>query len=355
MEERIQKIETAAKRTWPVVMAWIGGITAVIGLVGSVAGGITWFISRHKHHSEYQSRMALAQTEADQKQYRAALQTYGGVLHDAPLDQPALDAQLNTAMIWVERFEGTSDGNQSALDLDTLFPVLSLGFSRAKGVRAADVEAHLGWAHFLNAKFTQREDDSAAVDDWRGALATDPSNVYANAMLGNWILQSRGNLAEALAHLHKAVADRRALPFVRELQLGGLLYLESPGARAETVRIANEMRTDGEQLDPGVRGRIKRWCFDPVVTTHQQMVEALSAVPNDDAWKTYLWVDVSDVSDSEKERELMQEFIHANLLELSGSRDAALREYQEIRRGTQDQPGPLRDQVGAAIARITRT
>jgi tetratricopeptide (TPR) repeat protein len=354
MEERIQKIETTAKKTWPVVVAWIGGITAVIGFVGSVAGGVTWLINHHKHYLEYQSRMALAQTEAGQKQYRAALQTYGEVLQNAPFDQPALDAQLNTAMIWVENFEGTSDGNQSALDLDVLFPLLSSGLSRAKGARAADVEAHLGWAHFLNAKIAQREDDSAALDDWHGALATDPGNVYANAMLGNQILQSRGSLTEALAHFQKAVGDRRALPFVRELQLGGLIYFESPGARAETVRVANEMRKDGEQLDPGVRRRIRNWCFEPIVTTHQKIVEALSAVSNDDAWKTYLWLDVSTASEPEKERDLMQEFIHANLLELSGSRDAALREYQQILRTLQDQPGPLRDQTVAGIARVTR-
>jgi hypothetical protein len=36
MEEQIQKIEVAAKKTWPVIMAWISGITAVIGFIATI-------------------------------------------------------------------------------------------------------------------------------------------------------------------------------------------------------------------------------------------------------------------------------------------------------------------------------
>jgi tetratricopeptide (TPR) repeat protein len=359
MEEQMQKIEVAAKKTWPVVMAWIGGITAVIGFCASIAGGITWLRNHHKHGVEYRAKMSLAQTQASQKQYSAALETYQEILKDDPLDPKVLDAQLDTAMLWVENFslyvrEGSDEGDLSSTALDEIFPVLTSGLTRAQGVRSADIEAHLGWAHFLNAKMAQRESDSLALDDFQNALATDPKNAYAHAMLGNCLLQSGGSLEEAVDHFHTAVAAGRALPFVRRLQLGGLLHLEKPGARRETMRVATAMLKNGEQLDPGLRGRMSAWLFDPVVTNHQERVEALSAVTSGDAWKTYVWLTASSEADETGLQTVNQQFIHANLLEVSGHPDAALAEYRELQQKLRDHPGSLRDQVLAAVNRLVR-
>jgi hypothetical protein len=219
--------------------------------------------------------------------------------------------------------------------------------------RLADVEAHLGWAHFLNAKMAQRESDSVAVDDWHRALATDPRNVYAHAMLGNWMLQSGGDFKQAVEHLQTAVAAGRALPFVRSLQLGGLLHLETSGARAEIMRVANAMRRGSEGLDPGLRHRMASWLFDPILTNHSELIEALGAMSTDEAWQTYLWLNESAESVPQQERDQRHEFIHANLLEISGSRDAALDQYRHLQRELRDRPGSLEDQVEAGIRRLT--
>jgi len=356
MDEQIEKIEAAAKKTWTVVIAWVGGITALIGFVASIAGGVTWFVNHHRRNVENQAKMALAQSQASQQQYQAALETYGAILKDDPLNRQALDAQLDTTMMWVENFslyvrEGKDEGDLSGSSLDDILPVLTAGLARVKEpTRLADVEAHLGQAHFLNAKMAQRESDSIAVDDWHSALSTDPQNVYAHAMLGNWMLQSGGDLTEAVEHFHSAVRTGRARPLVRRFQIGGLLYREVSGARAEIIRVANEMRLEGEPLDPGLRHRIASWCFDPILTNHQELFEALGAVSSEDAWKTYLWLDESSQSEA---RELRKQFIHANLLELGSQRGAALGEYRQIETELRDRPGSLRDQVGAAIKRLT--
>lgn len=360
MDEQVQKIEVAAKKSWGVIIAWIGGISALIGFIGTVGGGVAWFRNHHRHSSEYRARMALAQVQANQKQYQAALATYGEILKEDPLDQSVLDAQLDAAMLWAENFsvfvrEGKDEGDVSGPALDDIFPVLTSDFSRAKGTRAADVQAHLGWAHFLNEKIAHREDDSVALGNWHQALSTDPNNVYAHAMLGNWLLQSGGNLNEANGHLHSAVATGRALPFVRRLQIGGLLHLEVPGARAEIMRVASQMRVAQEPLDSGLRQRVSSWCFDPVVTNHEELAEALGAVPFDDAWRTYLWLAGTPDDGSENTQDLNQHFIRANLLELSGRRDAALAEYRGIYQKLQGRPGSLRDQVEAGIKRLNRT
>ena len=359
MDEQIEKIEAVAKKTWTVVIAWVGGITALIGFVASIAGGVTWFVNHHRRNVENQAKMALAQSQASQQQYQAALETYGAILKDDPLNRQALDAQLDTTMMWVENFslyvrEGKDEGDLSGSSLDDILPVLTAGLARVKEpTRLADVEAHLGQAHFLNAKMAQRESDSIAVDDWHSALSTDPQNVYAHAMLGNWMLQSGGDLTEAVEHFHSAVRTGRARPLVRRFQIGGLLYREVSGARAEIIRVANEMRLEGEPLDPGLRHRIASWCFDPILTNHQELVEALGAVSSEDAWKTYLWLDESTQSESQDARELRKQFIHANLLELGSQRGAALGEYRQIETELRDRPGSLRDQVGAAIMRLT--
>jgi len=358
MDEQVQKIEVVAKRSWGVIMAWIGGITALIGFIATISGGVNWFRNHHRQSSEYKARIALAQTQTNQKQYQAALSTYGEILKQDPLDRSALDAQLDTAMLWVENFsvfvrEGKDEGDISAPALDDIFPVLTSGLTRVRGTRSADVQAHLGWAHFLNQKIAYREDESVAVDDWLAALSTDPTNVYANAMLGNWMLQTGGgSLAESVQHFHTAVATGRALPFVRELQVGGLLYLEKPAARAEIMKVVNEMRSRSEPLDQGNRHRISSWLFGPSVTNRPELLEALTAVSSDDAWKTYLWLTGNSVDASQSLQDLNQKFIHANLLELLGNHDGALKEYRQIQQGLRDQPGSLRDEVEAAIRRL---
>ena len=66
MEEEIQKAEMGAKRAWPFVMSWDGGITALIGLFASIAGGITWLLNHHQQQTELQAKMELAQAQAKQ-------------------------------------------------------------------------------------------------------------------------------------------------------------------------------------------------------------------------------------------------------------------------------------------------
>ena len=84
------------------VIAWVGGITALIGLFASLAGGVSWLVRHHQHIAEYRSKMALAQTETTQRQFEAALSIYQEILKDDPLNRAALQGELDNAMIWVE-------------------------------------------------------------------------------------------------------------------------------------------------------------------------------------------------------------------------------------------------------------
>jgi tetratricopeptide (TPR) repeat protein len=337
-------------------MSWVGGITALIGLFGSLAGGVAWLVSHHRQQTERQAKLALAQAQEKQGEYQAAIQTYGDLLKSNPLDRPALDEQLNTTMHWVEDFHvlvGT-DENAAAVAgpaLDQIMAILDAGLARSKGTQAADVQAHIGWAHWLNQHIAEREFGATAEQNFRAALATDPSNVYANAMLGNWMLQNHGNFPEAVQHFDTAVSTGKARPFVRTLQLGGLIDLDEKGAKAELVKAADDMRKGGEPLDEEHRARILTFCFDPILTAHGQLAESLSAIPPDETWQTYLWLD--DNPENAQAHLMLHSFIQANLMELSGQRQESLQKYRLLQQELKNKPGSMKDSVDAAIARLS--
>jgi tetratricopeptide (TPR) repeat protein len=356
MGDETRKGDQNAPGTWPTVMGWVGRTTALIGLFATLAGGVTWLINHHKRSAEREAEMALAKTQTTQGEYQSAVEAYAVILKTDSLYRPALDQQLDAAMLWVEDFhvlarEGQDAANLSATQLDQIMSILESGLTRTKGTRAADVQAHLGWAHWLNQHIAEREFGHAAEQNLRAALAADPNNVYASAMLGNWMLQNGGSVREAVEHFGIAVSTGKARPFVRSLQIGGLIHLEKPGARAELVRVANAMRKSAEALDEAHKTRILGFCFDPIVTNRAELQESLSAVPPDDVWTTYLWLD--DNPGESRNDVLVHQFIQANIMDISGKRQESLDQFRALQKELKNAPGSLRDSVDAAIARLS--
>jgi tetratricopeptide (TPR) repeat protein len=343
-----------------VILAWVGGLSAVLGLIGSLNGWFHVFDSHRTQKAELTAQMAVAQGQAKQGEYRASVRSYADILKTNPLYVPALDGQLDVAMLWVEDFHAPgragSDGSDTAGPLlDEIFPVLDAGLARTKGSREADVEAHLGWAHWLNSHVAEREFGPSAEKNLRGALELYKSNVYANAMLGNWMLQNHGNFQEAIGHFNTAVATGKARPLVREMQVGGLLHYEVPGARAELVKAVNDMRKNGEALDDGDKHRIVGFCYNPTVTHQTELAESLSAVPEDDAWKTYLWLDdIQGVDQTDKFQILNHDFVYANLLEVSGKKAEALEKFLAIQKNPLIGQLSFKGRVDDAVKRLSK-
>jgi tetratricopeptide (TPR) repeat protein len=301
--------------------------------------------------------MALAQAQARQGEYQASIQTLADILNSNALYRPALDQQLNTAMQWVEDFHVAARSDQNAAELaapalDQILSILDSGLVRTKGSQAADVQAHIGWAHWLNQKIAEREFGSVAERDLRAALAADQSNVYANGMLGNWMLQNGGSLTEAVQHLDVAVSTGKARPFVRTLQLGGLIDLDEKGARTELMKAANDMRKSNEAIDDHYRKSILDTCFDPIITDHGELQECLSAVPPDEAWKTYLWLD--NKPGNGQSGSLVHDFVEANLLEITGKKQESLAKYRLLQQELNNGSGTMKSSVDAAITRLSR-
>jgi tetratricopeptide (TPR) repeat protein len=358
MADELGNLEVEVKKEWPVLISGVGGITALIGLCVTIGGGITWLANHHRQEAERQARIALAQAQEQQGDYQGAVATYDEILKGDSLYKPALDGQLAATMHWVEDFHvigaRTDDdvAPAAAKEIDQIMPVLDAGLTRTKGPQMADVEAHIGWAHWLNQGIAEREFGPAAEQNLRAALTLDPNNVYAHAMLGNWTLQNHGDFADAVRHLDAAAATGKVRPFVRRLELGGLRYLDVKGARAAQVRVANDMRIGGEPLDEAYKSRIVSFCFEPVVTDHNELTESLSAVPADDAWKTYLWLDDKASGDY---RAQVHAFVHASLLEVSGDKAGSLAEFRALAQKAKDSNGDMKDQTAAAITRLSHS
>jgi tetratricopeptide (TPR) repeat protein len=357
-EQEVEKIEVEVKKEWPAVISGVGGITALIGFCVSIGGGVTWLVNHHRNTVQRQSQVALAQTEVDQGDYQAAIQCYGAVLKDDPTYQPALDGQLNAAEHWVEDFHVSAPGGQdpspaAGAMLDQIMPILEAGLTRAQGAQAAnleaDIEAHLAWAHWRGQSTAQAALGSAGETDLRKALALDPGNAYANAMMGELTLRTTGDLTEATHSFATAVASGKARPIVRTFELGGLLDFDRKGSRAALVRVADEMRRSGEALDDDLRKRMRGFCFDPAATDHQQMTESLRAIAPDEEWLTYQWLDTKNDQDFHHGQ---RRFIEASLLEVSGDKAEALEKFRALSGDLKKSPGKLKDQVAAAILRL---
>jgi hypothetical protein len=342
-------------------MAWVGGASAILGLIGALTGWFHTFSNAHTQSAEVKALMATADSQTKQGEYEAAVKTYGQILKNDPVNPVVLDAQLNATMEWVENFsvlvsEGQSATNAAGQQIDQMLPILNAGLSRLKGSRAADVEAHLGWTHWLNWHIAEREYRATAEKDLRAAVELDKNNVYANAMLGNWMLQNRGNFSEAIAHLNTAVATGKARPLVREMQVGGLLGNDIPGARAEIFKAMDDIRRSGEPLDEETKHRIVGFCCEAAMSSDAELKESLTAVPKDDAWKTYLWLSDAPVESSEqKAKTLTQEFVHARLLEFTGDSAGAFAMYRTLQTELKGTNMVIADKVDEAVKRLSKS
>ena len=138
---------------------------------------------------------------------------------------------------------------------------------------------------------------------------------------------------------------------MRSLQLGGLYLNDAPGLRGELVKALNEMRVNQEPLDKSLQGRLS-YLYSSTVSTGAELREVLSAVPLDDAWKTYLWLNPERPGDSTVERD----FVHANLTEISGDRARALAEFKAVAVALRAQHfnGRIADYTAAAITRLSK-
>jgi len=257
-------------------------------------------------------------------------------------------------MLWIEQMRTPRHGvdevaPKARIIFDRLTPILEGGLGTSTDYRAADVVAHLGWLNLLRWRIVG--EDGQIEEHIRRALEMDPGNVYANAMLGEWLLLTHDSLADAKAHFATALKAGRAKEFVRECQLEGMIYDDDAGVRGELIRVANQMRKDGDAIGDDNRGRIHSY-YSPNIGTDAEMREVVSAVPPDEAWETYLWANPSEARASAP-NSIEGRFVRASIDEVSGKREEALQIYRELQTELKDPRVRVAERVRDAVRRLT--
>jgi tetratricopeptide (TPR) repeat protein len=344
-----------SKKLW----FWAG---AAIGLALVIAAGVG--IARWNQNRILKATLdpifATARLQAERGEFEAAFGTYQGLLKNDKMNRQAMDLQVDSAMNWLQDFRVVDSGatkaaDVAALKLTEIMPVLDAGLARAnaQGTRGADILAHIGWAHWLNERIAEREFGPAAEQHWQRALKVDPNNVFAHAMLGNWMMQRGASNGEALEHFRTAVEQKRARPFVRRLQLAVLIYPRDPQVRVALIRAADEMRRNGEPIEDRLRTRILS-SYDPTVNNADELLTTLSAVPAAEAWATYQWLYRPGDSAFDYKK-AQHDFVHASLLEIEHKVPEALTAFQTLKGElkTRGFDGRIAAYVDLAIKRLS--
>jgi tetratricopeptide (TPR) repeat protein len=322
------------------VRIWAAVLAGVIVLLLAVnwAGIGPWQAYRERN-AHIQQLLRTAEAQTNLAEYESAFKTYQEILKQDANNRLATDRQVDVAMLWADHFHALISENQKAQDvtgppLAEILSALHVGLARTNGhdSRAADILAHLGWTHWLNEHIAYKEFDQSAEQGMRQSLSIDPTNVYANAMLGNWLLQKDKDFNEAIQHFDIAVKTGRQRPLVRELQLGGLLSSDDPAARAELTKLANQMRLNQEPLSDFYRSRLLRNYTPSGGFRNGELEETLSAVPLNESWATFLWLDNKPTASSDLETQhIVKEIVHACLTAMEGKREEALTQLKKLR------------------------
>lgn len=352
------RVKHQTRRGKTLVFGGVAALFVLIVLAGWMAIGPR--SEGRARRAEINALLATARVQADRTEYESAFHTCRNLLKIDPSNPGALDLQADMAMRWLQNFsvvvnEGSKAEDIAGPRLAEILLVLDAALARTKlqGQRAADVLAHLGWAHWLNQHLAYKEFGTAAERDLRHALKIDPSNVFAHAMLGNWIIQTNGDVSEAVRHFDLAIQTNKERSLVRRLQLGAMTYNSHPELRSALIRVADEMRRNGESLSDRDRRRILT-AYSPTVNTVEELNQSLAAVPPKNAWETYLWLD--DGQNQGNERQTRREFIHASILEIGGQRADALAAFEKLRQDLKDRgyDGRIVRHVSEAVKRLSK-
>jgi tetratricopeptide (TPR) repeat protein len=312
------------------VMLAVAAVLALLTFLAANAGLGPWRAG-HERKLQVTQLIKTAQSQMTEAEYQSAFQSYQQTLKIEPNNGAAPDGQVDAAMLWLQNFhvltpEGQKSEDLAAPMLDSMKTVLEAGLARTNGKekRAADILAHLGWLHYMNEKIAFREFGNAERF-FAQAVSVDPSNVYAHGFWGNWLLQTNGDTSQALKHFKAALATNTHKDLIRTLQLGGLDGSHEPGMRGELVKVINEMRVNQEPLDKDHHHFSE--LYSPY-NSEAEMHEALAAVPPDDSWKTFLWLNPEKPGDAYDSA--MRDLVHASLAEISGDRARALAEFNAL-------------------------
>ena len=336
------------------ILKWVGFVTALIGLVLGLNEVIGLARGSRERRRQVGELVSAAAVEKDSGNFAAA---WASLEKAAQIDGSNLDVrrrQEDLAFAWLDTGRPGAGTKFSEL-ADKVTPILSRAAASEDRSRRADAYAHMGWAEFLRSREGGGSSDPEA--SYRKALAEDPNNPYANAMLGHWTLWRGGKFDDARRDFAAALSTGRAREFVRGLQISALLNSHAEEAEEEAIRVVNEMRKAGEKSEDALTDVARDRLFSVYygwIASPRPKAEFLSVVPPAEHLATFGWL--FDRMPFDESKSLQREYWLATLEEAAGQTGEALQRFRALRaklpRGT---AGRLPDSTDAAIARLSRT
>ena len=266
-------------------------------------------------------------------------------------DRPAVRrAHEDCAMRWLREIRVQAEKDSFTAIVERVLPVLAEGAAAASGQRAADLEAHMGWADHLRSREGIGGLDPQA--HYRQALALDADNVYAHTMWGHLTMVQRGPIEEALRRFSVALAGGREHTWVRSMQFAALLYYAPGSGQVEAARAANDMRRRGESVDTAPRDRLWTYVYYDTLLTRERRDPFVAAIHDADAVATFLWL--FPEADVRPDRRALWRYFLASLEEAAGDRASARARFEALRDELKREgsSGRIVDMTLAALKRL---
>ena len=341
-------------KRWTGLLKSIGAVSAALSfllVVNQVTGVLQGF---RVHHKEYWEAMKIGEQAEDRQDYPSAFASFKQATELDPIDRRARAQQTKAAMLWLETAHGTEKRSLSDT-ANELLPVFDRSLANAKGSDAADILSHIAWANFLRYREGAREAVNVEGTLQR-ALNIDKNNPYAHAIFGFWIMWPGGtltpNLAAANEHFAAALASGRERAYVRGLQFASFANRQEDDTDFALLRLANEMRKDGESMSLDDRSRILWSAFKVRLYYQKPLVAVLSVLPPADTEATLTWLG-EGTTDIWSENGDGRRFVVANLREVAGDRAQALSLYKSLQKDMAGQSRALASPVDEAVKRLS--
>jgi len=272
--------------------------------------------------------LATGEVQRKGSDYRAAWETFEKAATVKSTPEVAR-AQQDLAMEWLRNIR-VPEGQTFTSIVNKVSPILINGVLKSEGTRKADLLAHLGWGDYLRYRENQRElHPDSYFDD---ALKADPSNVFAHAFKGFWIVWNRGALPEAIAQFRLAVDSKREREMVRDLQFGALFNFSGLEESEEILRVCAEMVRNSETISRVFQDRVFTYIYWSSRQDAEMRERFLKALDVQDHLKMFQALYGPGVDSSlSTGNEILRDFWLATLLERAGKTSEALTLYRQVK------------------------
>jgi len=280
-----------------------------------------------------------------------AWKRYDDVIAQFPARPMIRAAREDCAMRWLRNIR-VREGQETFTDVvNRVMPALAEGAASASGQRAADLQAHMGWADYLRIR------DGAGglnpVQHYEKALADEPTNVYAHTMWAHLMWVDNNSADDAAKHFDAALATGRERAYVRDMQVAAMLYHLGGAGQIALTRVANDMHKNNEPVDSEMRERLWTYVYDDGMNrTHDRRVKFMAAMSDPENLATFQWL--FPEAQIRADRKNAWRYCVATLEEAAGQNQAARAHYESLRDDLMRQhwAGDMLSESVAAIKRL---